>query len=305
MTFSLLALTFSTAAALQAQAAPPSPQQVVRRIPAQAPKATVIGDTVTLPITYTAGLPTIAVSIAGKAYKLGFDTGAPGPLRLSEAVTQALGLTQIGELRASDPSGVNPSSRPLFKIAEFQLGSVKVKDWLATTLPLRPGKLDTLDGIIGLSAFDGYVVTIDYAANQLTIAKGKLPAADGKQRFAYDGDPIPTVPMTVDGKAIKAHVDTGNVAAALFVPADFAASLPQAGAAKKVGQAKTVSQVIDVSEIPVGSVSVGDLKLNVPAVRYPAVVPFGTLGSSALTGIVLKVDPASKIVQLERSAAKG
>lgn len=305
MLISLVATALASTAAVQAAPDGPVPQQVVRRIAAPKPKATIVGERVSLPITYTAGLPTITAMVGGKSVKLGFDTGAPGPLRLSEPLAQSMALQQIGEMRTSDPSGKNPTGRPLYKLGEFSLGDMVVKDWLATTVPIRPGKLETLDGIIGLSAFEGFVVTIDYASNMLTIAKGSLPAANGKSSFAYPNDSIPTVPLVVDGKPIDAHVDTGNIAAALFVPPEFASALPNAAQAKKVGQARTVSQTIDISEIPVSSVSVGTLSLKVPAIRYPSVVPFGTLGSPALTGVVVKVDPASKIVQLEAGRAKG
>jgi hypothetical protein len=279
--------------------APPSAQPVMaRRGPP--PPDSVSGDKAVLPMTFTSGLPTISVTINGKGpFKIGFDTGAPGGPHLTDRLTDALGLSPFGEARASDPSGKNPIAVKLYRLDSAAFGPVNVKGWVATAQPVRKGRLESLDGLVGLDAFAGYVVTLDFAKGSLSIEKGALPDADGQRVFQYGG-PIPSVPVVIEGQTVQAHLDTGNVRHPLIVPEAFALKLAQKDKSRPIGQAHTVSNTIEMHAVPLtGEAKVGPVSLVVREAGYPSIIDKANIGSLALEGKVLKVDPANKRIMIE------
>lgn len=297
----IVAALLLASAAFQA-VSQPAPQaatpMVVRRGPP--PPDSVSGDRVSLPMTLTAGLPTIDVTINGKGpFKFGFDTGAPGGPHLTDRLTDALGLSPFGEARASDPSGKNPIPVKLYRLDSAAFGPISVNGWVATAQPVRRGRLESLDGLVGLDAFAGYVVTLDFAGGRLSIEKGALPAADGKRIFAYDG-PIPSIPVVVEGQTVQAHLDTGNVRFPLIVPEAVALKLAQKDKSRPIGQARTVSNTIDMHAVPLtGDATVGAVALAAREAGYPSIIDKANIGSLALTGKILRVDPANKRIAIE------
>lgn len=296
----MIATLIAIAAVVQnepAASAPPG-QMVVRRQGPAAPKVT--GDFAVVQLDLSADIPAFSAEVGGKTVKLAFDTGAPGPLRLTDSVASGLGLSKIGEARASDPSGRNPIILPIYSLASAKIGGLEIRDWDATGSPPRAGKLAAFDGIIGLSAFHGFVVTLDYASSQLEIRRGSLPPADGKTIFKYQGDPIPNLPLTIDGKTMNAHLDTGNSAGPVIVPEQFAKALANYNQAKVVGRARTVSNEMVLSAFDVAvAPSVGAVTLNTRQVVFPSVAGLANIGSKALKGMVVRIDPANGLVQLE------
>jgi hypothetical protein len=245
-------------------------------------------------------LPVVSGTLGGKPLKLGFDTGAPGTPHINPAVLQSLGAQQIGEARVSDPSLRNPTAVGIFAINDLKLGNLTVTSWQATGHPPRPDRLGEPDGIIGLDAFTGYVVTIDYPGGRLLATKGRLPEPDAKTSFRYEGS-IPRVPLTVDGKPIDAHLDTGNSRYGLILPEAFASGL--AGYANRfpIGIARSVNNKFDLMAQPVQEAKIGDLPLYAGTAAFPAPASRGNVGSLILRDFVVKVDPANHIVSLERA----
>jgi hypothetical protein len=251
-------------------------------------------------MTTTAGLPTIAVTINGKGpFSIGFDTGAPGGPRLTERLAKELGLTAVGEARASDPSGKNPIPVKLYRLDTADFGPIRVGGWVATAEAARSGRLGSLDGLVGLDAFAGYVVTLDFARKNVSIERGALPVPDGKGIFAYDG-PIPSVPLLIEGQTIRAHLDTGNVRFPLIVPEAVALKLAQKSKARSIGQGRTVSNTVDMFAVPLTeNAKVGAVSLAVGEVAFPSIIPMANIGALALDGQVLRVDPANRRVMIE------
>ncbi|MDB5691027.1 MAG: hypothetical protein JWO81_90 [Alphaproteobacteria bacterium] len=294
----MIGLALALALLADAPAAPPpaAPAMVHHGPP---PPDSVTGDHASLPMTFTAGLPTIAVTIDGKGpFKVGVDTGAMGGVHMTDRLAAALGLTPFGEARASDPSGLNPVAVKLYRLDDFKLGGVEVKGWVSSAAPSRPGKLESLDAIVGIGAFAGYVVTIDYAGARFAIDRGALPPPDGQHVFGYD-DVLPVVPLSVEGHSIRAHLDTGNVRFPVIVPAGFAEALAHHAEARSIGQAHTVSNVIDMFAMPVdGAVQVGAASVGANEVGYPSIIDMANIGSLALGRMVVRVDPANKRISL-------
>jgi hypothetical protein len=298
----LLTMFAALATATVQPAEPPSQTvHVVRR--AGFPPPVVTGDHASAPLDFNGGLPTFSAEIGGKPFKLGFDTGAAGGAHLADKIVAALNMQPIGEVLAGDPSGKNLVRLKLYPVNDLVIGPVKISNWVGTSEPAMPAKLQPLDGIIGLCAFDGFVVTLDYAGSRLMLDRGALPEPDGQAIFAYD-DIVPVVPLTVEGKMIRAHLDTGNVNAALIVPENFANQLSRKAEARAAGVAHTISNVIQMKAEPIaGTAHVGNIPLTAAAVHFPSVIDMANIGSLALGSLTIKIDPKNHRIQFLRAAA--
>jgi hypothetical protein len=217
---------------------------------------------------------------------------------------QALALEPVGEALAGDPSGKNLVRLKLYPVNDLELGPVKITKWIGSSAPVTHDKLESVDGIIGLGAFDGFVVTLDYAGRRLLLDRGALPEPDGKTIFAYD-DAIPIVPLTIEGKALKAHLDTGNVNMPVFVPANVAERLSGFAKAHSVGVAHTISNTIQIKAVPVsGAILVGNVPLTAAEVGYPSVIDIGNVGSRALSDLTIRIDPKNRRIEILRPPAR-
>ena len=290
-------LTPLLAAALAMLQAVPQPQAVVRSLP----KPETSGTDSCIRMELARVMPVIPISIGGRELKVGLDTGAPGGPHLPVALIEALGAELIGEAHMSDPSLQNPVPVGLYRIDGLKIGNIEVDNWIATGRnDPRPSALG-VDGIIGLDAFDGFVVTIDFPSSRLVLTEGRLPEPDGKTSFRYEG-PIPQVPLTLDGRTMAAHIDTGNARYAVLAPAAAAETLPARGEAFPVGLARTINNTFSLMAVPVEDARVGTLDLHAGTVAFPSPGPNGNLGSLLLRDMVVKIDAANQIVALERSA---
>jgi len=86
-------------------------------------------------------------------------------------------------------------------------------------LPAKVRELDHIftalghpvDGILGHSGFGPYLVTLDYAGEEIRLAKGSLPKPDGETIFTTRGpDPRPWLIVDFDGDAEKVLIDSGS-----------------------------------------------------------------------------------------------
>ena len=287
------------AAAQTAAPAPHPAQPMIMRGPA--PPST-SGTDSCLPLRFADGMPVIEARVGGRTVALGFDTGAPGGPLIDPAIIADLKLEQVGEARMTDPSLRNIVSTPLYALEGLKVGNLTVGRWTATARPKRESRrFAEPDGIIGLSAFAGYVVTIDYPGGRMLLTKARLPEPDGKTSFRYEG-PIPRVPLTIEGKSIDAHLDTGNARYSLIVPESYAAQLAGYGHRFPIGIARTVNNSYDLMAFPVTGAKVGELPLYAGTAAYPGPSARGNIGSPLLKDMVVKVDPANSIVSLQRAA---
>jgi hypothetical protein len=134
----------------------------------------------------------------------------------------------------------------------------------------------------------------------LLIRKGKLPAADNRTSFSYTGA-IPAVPLTLDGGSIKAHVDTGNGRYGLIVPREFASHRKGFADSYAIGVARTANNRYDLNAFPVGAASMGQMPLYAGSAAYPGPAGHANIGSSLLRDMIVRVDPANRIIAFERA----
>ena len=278
---------------------PPGGPQMVMRAPVT-PK--ISGSDSCLPLKFVDFMPVIQASVGGRTVALGFDTGAPGGPLLHPSIIADLKLGHVGEARMSDPSLTNIITTPIYGMRDLKIGNLTVDEWTATARPHRESRrFADPDGIIGLTAFAGYVVTIDYPGGRMLFTKGRLPEPDGKTSFKFEG-PIPRVPLSIEGKTIEAHLDSGNARYALILPENYASGLPGYANRFPIGIARTVNNTFNLMALPVQETKVGELPLYAGTAAYPGPSPSrGNIGSPLLKDMIVKVDPANGIVSLERA----
>ena len=155
-------------------------------------------------------VPVVEAKVNGKGpFKFLFDTGAAGTV-LDEAFVGSLGLELGAEQEVGDPSAAKRIVAHEVAVDSIEVGGIAFKGIAAIAMDRKrfdPG-LD-LKGVLGLPLFAENLFTLDYAAKEIVVAKGAIEK-DGKDVLSYDAEgPLPRIELTLDGKKILAHVDSG------------------------------------------------------------------------------------------------
>lgn len=122
--------------------------------------------TAVFPILRDGNSVLVSVGINGKPFHLLFDTGA-GSLLLSGKAARRLGLTNLAKTSVSGVQGRAPAT--LQRAETLTLGSVTLHSIPLTVTGSAP---EDSDGIFGGSLLRDYCVTLDFAGNTMTIARG-------------------------------------------------------------------------------------------------------------------------------------
>jgi hypothetical protein len=257
-----------------------------------------------IPMKIDGGMLTIELMVNGKGpFVFGIDTGAQGGARIDSSLMEKLALKPSGQVRASDGSGRNPQMAEIVKLDSIEIGSLRFADVTAGSRNYRksPRPLN-IDGILGLSVFAEYLVTLDYPAKLLRIEKGELPKADGAEILDYKSKGgIPLLEMTVGGTKIDAHLDSGNMIGAFVLPTAFAEKLTRASEPVVVGRARSASGEMEIKQVQVKEViRLGRHEFSEPTVTYPALSDIGNIGAKTLSQFVITFDQQHERVRLKR-----
>ena len=208
-----------------------------------------------------------------------FDTGGGFSIALNKKASERLKLKPLGKSFVRGVSGREASTEA---IAETM--KVGTETFRAIPIDILTGDTGEEDGVFGVSNFDHYAVTIDFAARKLTLARGKTAAAPAPEPgrsvvqmpfHLLGGDII--IPITVEGRQVWALVDTGadaDVILSLDLARSIAAkrkpdSYVSRAVSERLGLGNTVKkQIVLVFRAPV-DVRIGDLdgKPFVTAIR--------------------------------------
>lgn len=276
-----------TAAPIAAQQPGQGPQ-MVRRLPGPVAPPAFSGTHARLPMTFEQAIPVVEVLVNGRGpYRFAIDTGSSGHGRIRAALAETLGLAVGGEVRAGDGSGRSQTRRS-FEPVSLVLGGVSFSGVRLSEMSAFPGRLENLDGILGLHLFGGHLLTLDYAGRQVELSMAALP--ESAISYTSPRGAI-VVPVTIGGAAIATQIDTGNAVAPLIVPAPAAQTLPTLGQARRAGIARTGVSTVEMWEADLAApVAIGGVAAPIRTVRYPALGENGNLGSLALSSAVLRID---------------
>ncbi len=160
----------------------------------------------------------LPIKVDGRDFHVLFDTGGGFELTLDRKAVARLNLQPISNSVVRGVSGAEPTK--LYKAEQMTVG-----DQTFQSIPIEEigNEIGPFDGIFGVTNLDHYAVTIDFAANRLTLARGKDAAAPEPEAgnrlltipFHYLGGDI-FVPVKVEGRSVWAVIDTGADAEAIL-----------------------------------------------------------------------------------------
>jgi len=243
---------------------------------------------VTVPMKSFGGRPVVDVTINGDAHSMVLDTGAS--------------RTVIDPQRLGGETG--PGVVKALGIGALKLYDLAVGRQRLPSLPNPPA--DVPVGVLSASEFPGYLLTLDYPKQTISIMRGALPAADGKRIFEYDASHVlPVAPVVVAGRTCVIHVDSG-APSGVMLPMHYAKELPLAAELTPAGKARTVAGEFEVFTAPVkGAITLGEFTLDVPSVRFSDLRPgpapgIGHFGYEVLKEFRLTFDSANRRLRFER-----
>ena len=189
-------------------------------------------------------LPFVQVLVNGQGpFTFGIDTGTGGEAILSSALVEHLRLQGTGETEVRDASGVNQRKVKVLRIHSLKIGAVEFRNVEATQSP--GSMLESIDGILGFPLFREYLLTLDYPHQQLTLARGSLPPANGDQIVPFTmPDDVPVVELNIGTQRIEAHVDSRG--RELSLPSKFAQNLKFVSDPVVLGHGRTVSNEFEI-----------------------------------------------------------
>jgi hypothetical protein len=155
-------------------------------------------------------------------------------------------------------------------------------------------------GVLSPYGLGGLLVEIDYPGKRVVFRKGALPEPDGKETFGWDRTHgLPEIPITVAGKTITAHLDSG-ASAGLSLPDKLATELPLASPLTEIGRAKLVDRELVVRGAKLaGEVRIGRYVLDKPDVDFVnSGVDLGNVGPMILNQLTIVLDPANSRLRL-------
>jgi len=253
-------------------------------------------DSTAVPIELLDGdRPVVSVTLNGRGpYRLAVETGSPDVL-LTPQVVDSLRLPPA---RASEADSL------------FRLDSLRIGDVVVGRLSVGQDRALTrlgVDGVLGLDAYAGLLLTIDYPAAQLILTKGTLPAPDGREVLqAVRVGPFMGVSVDAGGTREIGVIDTQG--GMLFQAVPEAADRMKFAAPPRVVGRAIVGGGAPV-EVKAARLA-GDLKIGRHVFHQPtiAVHPLPpdipsrmTIGTQALRHFRLTIDQRSMRVRLARA----
>jgi predicted aspartyl protease len=257
-----------------------------------------------IPMQTGDGMPTVEVMVNGQGpFVFGFDTGAQGGTRIDVSLVDKLKLKSTGQVQATDPSRRNVQTSETYKLDAVVIGGLRLVDVTVGSRNYqnspRPLKID---GILGLSSFADYLVTIDFPAKKLRLDKGELPKADGVEVLDYKNEAgIAQVELSVGDKKIKAHLDTGNAIGAFVFPTAFVEKLNVTGDARVIGRARSATGDMEIKQVQLKDViKLGRYEFLDATIVYPALGDIGNVGVKTLGQFVVTFDQKNERVRLKK-----
>ena len=255
------------------------------------------------PLKFRGLMPVVEVRLNGQGpFAFMIDTGAGMQADIDTAVAEQLRLQPDGRVLNGDPSGENDRAVDTVTIGSLALGSVEFRRVTAVVRPQRITKdYPAVDGILGFALFNDYLLTLDYKAMQVRLARGSLPAANGVDILNFEiENRIPIVELAVGRIRMKAHIDSGNFVAGFILPQDVVEQLQLLSQPVVIGRARSVSNQIELKQAQLkGTIRLGTFEFAQPSITFPALSETN-IGFEILRDFTLTFDQKNRRVKLAR-----
>jgi hypothetical protein len=189
-------------------------------------------------------------------------------------------------------------------VEEVRVGPLTLRDLDAVLLdlgPLREVSGSPVAGLLPAHAFDGLLLTLDFARETVVVAEGTLPPPDGDEVLALDPGELPRLTLGVAGRPTPFLVDTGATHfLALGGPAER--ELAFRSPVVETGRSMTVAGIAMRRQGRLaGDVTCGRHVVAAPVVAVSA-GEGASLGTVFLASFRTTFDLASRRIRLERAA---
>ena len=248
--------------------------------------------TLDIPLDLSGTRPAVAISIGGAPAELWiFDTGAGGTV-INIDRARALNLPEEQPVRLGSPAGGTPQEGFMTTLNGASINGVALP---ALRVVAAPSLMPDRGGVLSPNAFRGRLVTFDFA-HSIAHVSDKTPAnIPSGEATPYSGGgghhALPSIPVTVNGQALEAHLDSGSPGG-LTLPYSMAASLPLAAPPVQTGVARFVDGTHPRYTATLnGHAQVGPLSLDNPQIEFIDGLPMVNIGMRLLSQMKVTLDP--------------
>lgn len=273
---------------------------------AQNPPPPAAAATVEVPMLFRGTMPAVEVLVNGQGpFLFAIDTGGQGTARVDVSLAAKLKLQPVGQRQIGDGSGLNTRTADVVQLASIAFGGVQFRDVQAVARDYNAvPNMPRIDGILGFNLFSDYLLTLDYPAKRVRLARGELPPPDGAQIVSFENpNGIPVVVLVVGSHKINAHVDSGNMIGGFVLPVALAEKLTFAAPPRVAGRARTASNDIEIKEARLKeTIRLGRHEFTEPTIIFPALSDDANIGGKVLREFALTFDQKNKRLRLERGA---
>ena len=251
-------------------------------------------------------MPVIEAKINGQGpFFFAIDTGGGMQADIDPAVASQLNLQPTGKVLIGDPSRQNDREMELTSIASLTFGGAEFRNVTALIRAQRITKdYPEVDGFLGFALFSEYLLTLDYPAMQVRLARGALPKANGADILPFEiENRIPVIEVVVGKLRMKAHVDSGNFVAGFILPEEVVEQLTLLSEPVTVGRARSVTNQIEIKQVQLkDTIRIGSFQYPEATIAFPA--PSDTnVGFKILREFAITFDQKNKRMKFERAAA--
>jgi hypothetical protein len=259
------------------------------------------------PMQFRGLMPVIETKINGQGpFFFAIDTGGGMQADIDPSVVTQLNLKPTGKVIIGDPSRQNDREMELTSIASLTFGGAEFRNVTALIRPQRITKdYPEVDGFLGFALFSEYLLTLDYPAMQVRLARGALPAANGSDILPFEiENRIPVIQLGVGKLHMKAHIDSGNFVAGFILPEEVVEQLTLLSPPVTVGHARSVTNQIEIKQARIrDTIRLGSFQYPEATVAFPA--PSETnVGFKVLREFAITFDQKNKRMKFVRTAAE-
>ena len=257
----------------------------------------------TAPMSFRGLMPVVEVKLNGQGpFAFMIDTGAGMQADIDTSVAARLKLQPTGRVLTGDPSRENDRPVETVRIDSVVLGGAEFRN---VTAVVRPQKITSdypdVDGILGFALFSDYLLTLDYPAMQVRLARGTLPNANGGDILSFElENRIPVIEVAIGRIKVRAHVDSGNFVAGFILPEEIVEQLRLLSPPVTVGRARSVSNQIELKQAQLhDTIRLGRFDFPQATITFPALSDTN-VGFKVLRDFTLTFDQRNQRMRLER-----
>lgn len=288
-----LALVLGSPTWQEPEAEGPAPEDLQPKL------AQLDGEIAIIPFTLDGGrpVPLIEAKVNGKGPFLFFyDTGASVCI-LDTGFVEELGLESLGTTEVGDHTANARIPAERVEMATLELAGMRFESVPALAFDRSRLRGAEIRGVLGLPLFHDHLLTLDYQKGQMEISRQTL-TEQGLGVVPYGGGLLPEMMISVGGKEISCHLDSGSPTG-LMLPTSFVEDQAHKSEPTKVGEARTVNSVLEIWSVQLDATAViAGTEFTDPVVVYNEMIPNALIGYQTLKDMVLTIDQRSKLLRL-------